>query len=211
MSFWTKILSAVAAVVAGGYLFTRFTYTPKRVSRGLAVGNSILAHGGALQQVSAWTGAPWDNVAVVGSNTASMVPRARDALSRQRYSHVLVMGGPNDGAREPGYTINNLSQIYRMAKAAGADVIAVTELPWQGYASWSPTAQTRQDGLNTWLKYTKGGGLVDKVIDAHDVFLDRSRAGSFIRQDLVSPDQLHPNATGQRVLGQLINRAFRRG
>lgn len=182
----------------------------RAVTRGLVVGDSIMAHGGAVNELKRRVGGQWTNVAVVGANSAAVLRQARQNLTRQGfYSHVVVLAGINDGDRPASFTKTNLTQIYQLAKSVGAQVIAITETPFRAYSSWTNGAQTRQNGAVGFLITQRGGGYVDRVVDAHTQFSDPARPG-YLDPRYAAPDGLHLDSNGQRFLGALIAQAIQR-
>jgi lysophospholipase L1-like esterase len=178
------------------------------VTRGLVLGDSILAHGGAVNELKRRVGGQWTNLAVVGRNSAHALEQARTALTRQgHFSHVVVLTGVNDGDRPASFTKTNLTQIYQLAKSMGAQVIAVSETPFRGYSGWTSGAQTRQNAVVGFLVTQRGGGYADRVVDAWTQFSDTERPG-YLAPRYAAPDGLHLNSDGQRFLGALIAQAI---
>jgi lysophospholipase L1-like esterase len=175
----------------------------------VAIGNSMTAARGSyatrLGQILRPLGGTVRTVARSGASTAWMREQALAQLAQLRPDTVIVLGGVNDGAGRG--TIPNLRAIYQAARGQGARVVALTELPWRGYARWLPAAQDRQDAARRWL-LAGGDGLVDVVVDTHTALADPARPG-YLDPRYDSGDHLHPNATGQRRIAQLVAaRAF---
>jgi hypothetical protein len=198
-----KIALGAAALLAALLFGGRSRSRPVRpVTRGLAVGDSLLAHDGAVNVLRQQTRAPWDNVAVVGAGTGAVLRQAQDNLTRPGvYSHVVILAGINDGDRPSDFSKQNLGEIYRLAKAAGAFVIAVTEMPFKGYAAWNQARQDRQMERLGWLIRYRGGDRVDRVVDAWTQFGEPGRP-YYLDRRYAAPD-------GQRHLGALILQAIR--
>ncbi len=189
----------------------------RHVTRGLIVGDSLMAGGGAARVLREQTEAPWDNAAVVSANSAAVLQQAQENLRQQgRFSHVVVLAGVNDGDRPAAYTKTNLQRTYQLAKGMGAQVIAVTELPFRAYSRWTTVAQARQTELVIWLLQGEGRRYTDRAVDAWHLLEDPARRGQGYldpRYEAVMqggrPDGLHLNADGQTLLGGLILRAIR--
>jgi lysophospholipase L1-like esterase len=182
----------------------------RRVTRGLAVGDSHIAADIAIGVLRQQTGAPWDNVAVVGANSSAVLSQAQQNLTQQgKYSHLVVLAGVNDGERPSSYTKTNLQRIYQLGKAMGAQVIAVTEMPWHGYSSWTNAAQTRQTEAVRWLTTQEGSRFADRVVNAWHALDDPAHTG-YLDPRYGTAAGLHLNNDGQRLLGALILQAIRR-
>lgn len=141
-----------------------------------------------------------DKVARVGASSAWVRQNALERLASATYDTVIVLAGVNDGNGRS--TISNLRDIYSAARAQGARVVAVTELPWRGYPSWSAAAQARQDDTNRWI-LSGGDGLVFAAVDAYSALSDPTRPG-YLAPQYDSGDGLHLNAAGQRRLAQVV-------
>ena len=61
----------------------------------VAVGDSIVAHGGFLRILGRLYGYRWDNQGIVGNSTRQMLRRAPN-WARSIYSEILIMGNIND-------------------------------------------------------------------------------------------------------------------
>lgn len=181
------------------------------VTRGLIVGDSLMAGDGAARVLREQTGAPWDNVAAVNANSSVVLQQAQNALRQQgRYSHLVVLAGVNDGDRPAAFTKTNLQRIYQLGKGMGAQVIAVTETPWRGWPSWTSAAQSRQTELVNWLTQGDGRRYADRVVDAWRLMNDPARLGQgYLDPRYARDDGLHLNGDGQALLGALILRAIR--
>lgn len=207
---------ALAALAGAALLFgTRargqMRSAARPVTRGLLVGDSLLAGTNPAQVLREQTRAPWDNVAVVGANSEAVLRQAQRALRRQGYySHVVVLAGVNDGDRPAVFTKTNLQRIYQLGKGMGAQVIAVTETPFKSYPSWNAAAQARQTAAVDWLVRYEGGRYADHVVDAWRQFDDVRRPGQgYLDTRYAAADGLHMNVEGQRHLGALILQAIR--
>lgn len=175
---------------------------PARV-RAAAVGDSLIAHGEAVRTLERLQGFDWDNHGVIGNTTRNILNRA-DEWGRSEYADIVILGGINDmGERVPAsWTIENLREVYRLARATGARVIAVTSLPWRGNLEWSAEEQRDQDEINAWI-LSGADGLVDVSVDAFSALEsepDSDRLDPLYRQ----PDRLHLNAAGQQRLARTI-------
>jgi len=210
----TKLAVGAAALLVLLAFGSRGRAQPRarRVTRGLVLGDSIMAHGGAVNELQRRVGGEWTNLAVVGRNSAHALEQARSALTQQgHFSHVVVLSSVNDGDRPASFTKTNLTQIYQLAKAMGAQVVAVTETPFRAYSGWTSGAQTRQNAVVGFLVTQRGGGFADRVVDAWTQFDDVRRPGQgYLDSRYAAADGLHLNAAGQRFLGALIAQAIQR-
>lgn len=217
ISSW--FFSAAALFALGGLLFSRGRRDPLQpprapaaprataVVRGLALGDSLTAAGGYVEGLRRATGAPWDIVATVGIRSAAILRNAESALAPQRYSHVVVLAGINDGDLDPQRTIDNLTAICRLVKASGARVILVSETPHRGYVGFQQRAWDRHLAVRQWM-LSQGRGVADVVVDSYQALEDPARPG-WLRPDFARDDRLHLNGEGQGALGRLIAGALR--
>lgn len=175
---------------------------PARV-RAAAVGDSLIAHGEAVRTLERLQGYAWDNHGVIGNTTRNILNRADD-WGHSVYADIVILGGINDmSERVPAsWTIENLREVYRLAGATGARVIAVTSLPWRGNLDWSAAEQRDQDEINAWI-LSGADGLVDVTVDAFSAL--ESEPGSDRLDPLYrQPDRLHLSEAGQQRLAQAI-------
>jgi lysophospholipase L1-like esterase len=171
--------------------------------RAAAVGDSLFAHGEAVQTLEQLQGYDWDNHGVIGNTTRNILNRA-DEWGRADYADIVILGGINDmDERVPAsWTIENLREVYQRAGAVGARVIAVTCLPWRGNLDWSAEEQRDLDEVNAWI-LSGADGLVDVTVDAFSAL--ESEPGSDRLDPLYrQPDRLHLNDAGQQRLAQAI-------
>jgi hypothetical protein len=198
-----------AALGVGAYLLLKPRQSPPRPGPAAAVGDSIVAHPGFTAGLNKLRGYTWQNHGVVGNTTRSMLARA-DRWANPRFSEIVIMGNLNDMSPRlpPEWTIQNLRNLYRRAKAAGARVVAVTSTPWAGYTRWTPGEQADQNVVNGWI-LSGADGIPDVVVDAFHPLEDPQRPGH-LRPEFAARDKLHLNRTGQVALTRaVIDQAYR--
>jgi lysophospholipase L1-like esterase len=160
----------------------------------MVLGDSVTAHGGYVAILQrALPNLTWENHGVVGQSTRAMLDRARPLLTPGAYAGVVVMGGLNDGDRPASWTVANLAEVYRLAKASGARVAALAETPVSSYPSWTAGAQARAEGARRWVLAKPAH--VDVAIDTWNAIQGH--------REYYAPDGLHLNASGQAKLGQV--------
>jgi len=168
-----------------------------------AVGDSIVANGGFLRVLNSLQGYSWQNFGVVGNTTGQMLSRS-DQWARASFTEILIMGCINDFSRRRNveWTIDNMRQMYELARGVGARLVVVTSTPWDRYAAWNGPKQLKQNRVLQW-QYAGADGLADVVVDAYHPLADPARPGA-LRRDYAARDQLHLNRSGQNRLGEVI-------
>lgn len=168
----------------------------------LVIGDSIAA---ARNSFADQLGA--DKLAGVGWTTRRMLEAVRQA-NLGNYGVVVVEGHVNDREATAEWTKANLREIFRMARDAGARVVAVGITPWAGYRTWTPAAGMNRLEVERWLR-SGADGLIDQHVNLYAVM---GQPGQPDRLDpgLDSGDHLHPNSSGQGTIASLLGAALRR-
>jgi len=124
---------------------------------------------------------------------------ARDVLEQSGVSQLIVYDGINDISRPPADIIAGLQQIVSAGRAAGLRVIGATLTP-------SPVGMqtTTRQAVNTWIRT---GGAFDGVID-FAATVESPGDPNLWNPLYNSGDNLHPNATGLRAMGNTANLAL---
>ncbi|MBU0863392.1 MAG: SGNH/GDSL hydrolase family protein, partial [Alphaproteobacteria bacterium] len=141
---------------------------------------------------------------IAGPNALARLDR--DVLAIPGVSHLLLLEGINDvgTAGDTGITAEELIEGYRQltlrAQAHGIKVIAMTVMPFEGAGYYRPEREVLRDRLNAWIR---SSGVFDAVFDMEQVVADPANPKR-LRSDLQVGDNLHPNAAGQRAMGEAI-------
>lgn len=179
---------------------------PRRLTRGLVVGDSIVATPVLTRALQQFTGFPWDNSAVAGRNSEQIVGQVQRALRRGVHDVLLVSVGANDGNRSLDGTQRNVRSIVETARGRGATVVVLTEPPLRSYRGMGHSIQSQQavarsEASRQWV--LGGGSGADFVVDLHRVL---GGGSARLRPDLDSGDGVHPNTTGREAIAQAVAR-----
>jgi lysophospholipase L1-like esterase len=168
------------------------------------MGNSI-TEGWARYFPAMFPSKPYINRGIGGQTTPQMLVRFHQDVIALKPKVVVILAGTNDIAGNTGPSSlemieNNLAAMAEMAKANGIRVVMASVLPVYTY-SWRPEVaepwRTIVE-LNRWMKdYARDHGAV--YLDYHSAMAD-DRLG--MRKDL-SPDGVHPNEAGYRIMAPL--------
>lgn len=133
-----------------------------------------------------------------GKGTGAILSHVAEALALEP-TDLVVLAGVNDLASGRGLAgiEVNLEAIYAAGRAARARVIAVQVLPWGGWASGGAKHVEDTAALNTWISTASSADVIVSTEAMGD------GAGS-LHPDFDDGKGLHPNATGQAALAQLI-------
>lgn len=154
-----------------------------------------------------------DNFGKGGDMTNQMRRRfERDVLpiARERgYTHLVVYGGVNDlysdetAGRTNERIEGDLTAIYKAARGAGMQVVAITVSPWGRFSRYfTPRRAETTRLLNRWIAEQTQSGLVDRVVDSYPLL--SCGAPEELCPEYARPDGLHLTAAGQQVLGQAL-------
>ncbi len=130
----------------------------------------------------------------------------RDVLAVPGVTHLLLLEGINDigTSGDTGITADELIEGYRQltlrAQAHGIKVIALTVMPFEGAGYYRPEREVLRERLNGWIRTA---GIFDGVVDMEKAMADPANPKR-LRRDLQVGDNLHPNAAGQRAMGDAI-------
>lgn len=155
-------------------------------------------------------GKPYIGRGISGQTTPQMLVRFRQDVVALKPKVVLILAGTNDIAGNTGPATlemieNNLASMAELAKANGIRVVMSSVLPAYSY-SWKPSVEPAKIivTLNSWIReYARDHGAV--YLDFHSAMVDE-RLG--LRKEL-SPDGVHPNEAGFRVMAPLAEKAIR--
>jgi len=104
----------------------------------------------------------------------------------------FLTGWPNTRSDDPDEMI---LRIHSWMVGLGGSVTA-----FEGANYYRPERETMRDRLNDWIRRA---GIVDAVFEMDKVVADPASADR-LRGDLQVGDNLHPNAAGQRAMGEAI-------
>jgi uncharacterized protein (TIGR02145 family) len=143
------------------------------------------------------------NKGVGGNLTADMLARfATDITNNSDVNYVMIMGGTNNcWNTTASVATSELQQMYNLAHAKGAIVIALT-VPPIGAANWE--SQANRDvctAINQWIKTSATN--VDYVIDIYTGMDDPTNPGSLRTIDTI--DGIHFTAAGYTRMMGIIN------
>jgi len=151
---------------------------------------------------------------ISGQGTTAMRERfASDIVSRS-YDDVIIFGGINSLGGSVDQVKADLQAMYNAAHEARMRVIAVSVTPWKGWTvgprglDWTEERQRKTDELNEWILSRPRN--VDVVVDVYSALEDPNNADA-LKPEYDDGRHLHPNAAGQRVIGDAIYAAAYRG
>jgi lysophospholipase L1-like esterase len=177
-------------------------------NRVVFLGNSI-TEGWAPYFATMFPGKPYIGRGIGGQTTPQMLVRFRQDVIDLKPKAVVILAGTNDIAGNTGPSTiemieDNLASMAELAKANGIRVVLSSVLPVYDYP-WKPGLEPAPKiiALNQWMKdYARKHGAV--YLDYHSAMAD-ARGG--MRSEL-SPDGVHPNEAGYRVMAPLAGRAI---
>jgi lysophospholipase L1-like esterase len=180
----------------------------KNENRVVFLGNSI-TEGWAPHFATMFPGKPYIGRGIGGQTTPQMLVRFRRDVIDLKPKVVVILAGTNDIAGNTGPSTiemieDNLASMAELAKANGIRVVMSSVLPVYDYP-WKPGLEPAPKiiALNKWMKdYAHKHGAV--YLDYHSAMAD-ARGG--MRSEL-SPDGVHPNEAGYRVMAPLAERAI---
>ncbi len=132
------------------------------------------------------------------------------APGHPNYTHVIIFGGVNDlysdltANRKNERIERDLSQMYQWSQELGAKVVALTVSPWGGFKRYFNERRGNNTLLlNRWISDQRGG-LVDSVIDTHQLL--RCGDEHKLCPEYAAPfkDGLHFGPKGHEVLGKAL-------
>ena len=172
------------------------------------MGNSI-TEGWARYFDAMFPGKPYVGRGISGQTTPQMLVRFRQDVIALKPRVVVILAGTNDIAGNTGPSTiemieDNITSMVDLAKASGIRVVLSSVLPVYDYP-WRPGLEPAPKilALNAWMK--------DYAARAGSVYLDYHSAMADARQGLrseLSPDGVHPNESGYRVMAPLVEKAI---
>ena len=136
----------------------------------------------------------------------------RDVLAQAGVKYLIIMESINDigHAQDLRHSydvvtaddlIAGLSQLATRAHTHGIKVFGATLTPYVGAGYYSPKGEAMREAVNQWIRTTN---QLDGVIDFDKVTSDPAHPKVFLPAD-DSGDQLHPNDTGYKAMGDSID------
>ena len=127
-----------------------------------------------------------------GANTDWMFNQLNSELQNKKYDVVAILGGSNDiyGASRTDLAKRSLDAMYKLAKARGSKVIAITPPNKDFYTNKTEQKQALLYDLVGWIKSNKN---VDYVVDFHRITNNKSFFNS-------SDGYLHAQAPAHSIL-----------
>jgi lysophospholipase L1-like esterase len=146
---------------------------------------------------------------ISGQTTPQMLVRFRNDVINLNPTVVVILAGTNDIAGNTGPTtiediFGNIISMAELAKANNIKVVLCSVLPVYDY-SWSPGLEPAGKimKLNAMLQsYSKKHNMV--YVDYHSALADEKKG----MKAEYSPDGVHPNLNGYKVMDNLIEKAI---
>ena len=172
------------------------------------MGNSI-TESWAPRFPAMFPGRPYVGRGISGQTTPQMLLRFRQDVIALRPAAVVILAGTNDIAGNTGpATLDDiagtLASMVELAQANGIAVVLCSALPVQDYP-WRPGLEPAGKilALNTMLReYAATRGA--EYVDLHTAMQDERHG---LRREY-SPDGVHPNEAGYRVMAPLVERGI---
>jgi lysophospholipase L1-like esterase len=154
-------------------------------------------------------GKPYVGRGISGQTTPQMLVRFRQDVIALRPRVVVILAGTNDIAGNTGSATlemiaDNITSMTELAQAHGIRVVLGSVLPAYDYP-WKQGLEPAPKivALNAWLKqYAASANAV--YVDFHTAMADERQG---LRVEL-SPDGVHPNEAGYRIMGPLVEQAI---
>jgi lysophospholipase L1-like esterase len=184
------------------------TPPPAGENRVVFMGNSI-TEGWAKYFPAMFPGKPYVGRGISGQTTPQMLVRFRQDVIALKPRVVVLLAGTNDiagntGPSTLGMIEDNIASMAELARANGIAVVLCSVLPVYDYP-WKKGLEPARKivTLNGWIKqYAASHGAV--YVDYHSAMAD-ARQG--LKPEL-SPDGVHPNEAGYRVMAPLVERGI---
>ena len=154
-------------------------------------------------------GKPYIGRGISGQTTPQLLVRFRQDVIALRPRVVVILAGTNDIAGNTGpatleMIADNITSMTELAQAHGIRVVLGSVLPAYDYP-WRKGLEPAPKivALNAWLKqYAASANAV--YVDFHTAMADQRQG---LRPEL-SPDGVHPNEAGYRIMGPLVDQAI---
>jgi lysophospholipase L1-like esterase len=142
-----------------------------------------------------------------GTGPSALARFDRDVISQTGVTHVIVLEGVNDIARDASLTAAELIAAHRQmierARARGLRIFGATMTPFEGAGAWAPAAEAQRKAVNEWIRTSKA---YDGVLDFDAVVRDPEHPARLLGK--YDPgDHLHLNAAGYEAMANSIDLA----
>ncbi len=201
---WRSLIVGVAALGTSALALSYLLGSRRTFRRGLIAGDSLVASPAFKQPLEQLTGIPWDSVAVVGANSATINRQVQQSLRPGEHDVLVISAGTNDGSGALSSTQRNLGAIVAQGRAAGAYVVLMTEPPLHAYRGANAAGVARSEASARWVR--GGGARANRAVDLHRLLGDE---GLRLKQEYDGGDGLHPNSAGRLAMAYAVARAMR--
>lgn len=148
------------------------------------------------------------SVSIFGASALQRMDR--DILSQSDVKFVIFLEGINDiGAeRTADQIINGIFQVIKQIRIARPDVVILggTITPYKGNDSWTQQDENTRQAVNAWIRHV---APFDAVVDFDKAIQDPSNP-EFINPPYASPDFVHPNDAGYKVMAITAKKNLRK-
>lgn len=162
----------------------------------------------------------FDGYGIGGQRTDHMRWRLPDHLfgrgtpwrPRPSYTHVIILGGVNDLAQAPIRDARierikqNLSEMYRAARARGVTVVALTVPPWGKLRGGFDRRAAATELLNGWIRSRRSAGQVDEVVDIHPLLSCGDKDVLCPKHRRFINDNIHWGSAGHELVAEALHR-----
>ncbi|MFC1516999.1 SGNH/GDSL hydrolase family protein [Candidatus Margulisiibacteriota bacterium] len=154
----------------------------------------------------------FENHGISNQKTWEIKERLKTALETKKYDQIIILCGVNN-VYNPDKVIEDLKEMYAMAKAHGARVIAVTLTPnqgWEGFAKKQDVFLKNTQKVNDFILGRNGFDSpknVDVAVNVYDKLGSQSDPHKMSAE--YTNDFLHPCCCGQTIIAQeIFKKAF---
>jgi lysophospholipase L1-like esterase len=140
----------------------------------------------------------------IGSDTVvQMLARLDADVTSTPADCVIVWGGVNDvaGGADATTIEGNLQSIYDACHTDGLLVVAITNTPYKGSATWTAEKQVIFEAVNTWIGATATN--VDYVVDMYALLEDPAEPDTLLAA-YDSGDHIHLSAAGYSLVASTL-------
>lgn len=147
-----------------------------------------------------------------GTAPSALARFDRDVLAQSGVKYVIVLESINDIGRlakknDPIDAVTaadleqGLAQLVTRSHEHGIKVFGATLTPYKGAGYYSQSGEQVREAVNQWIRTS---GTFDGVVDFEKAVADPANPEQYIQADQRG-DQLHPNDTGYKAMGNAID------